>query len=116
MDSIVIEGLSVETIIGVHDWEKKKKQTVLIDIELFTDTRGAARSDDLAQTLGYGDIARSVTEHVSGSRFELIEALAQSVADLILSEFHPQRVRLKVSKPGAIPNATNVAVIIERQG
>jgi dihydroneopterin aldolase len=114
MDSIIIEGLEVETIIGVHDWEKNQKQTVVIDLEIHLDITAAAESDDLSQTVGYGDLARSVTSHVSETRFELIESLARSIAELVLKEFKPRDVVVKVSKPGAVPNAANVAVKIER--
>lgn len=114
MDSIIVEGLSVETIIGVHDWEKNQKQTVQIDLEVYLDTAAAADSDDLSQTISYGDLGRSVTSHVSEARFELIESLARSIADLVLAKFEPRRVVVRVSKPGAIANASNVALRIER--
>jgi len=114
VDKISIEGLAVETIIGVHDWEREQKQTVMIDLQLFTSTDAAARSDDVAHTIGYGDVARYATEFVESSHFNLIESLASALSERILERFPVTRLNVTVSKPGAVENAGNVSVSIER--
>jgi 7,8-dihydroneopterin aldolase/epimerase/oxygenase len=114
MDRITIEALQVDTIIGIHTWEKSQRQTVLIDIDLMTDIRLAAGDDSIADTVHYGDIARCVTEWVAQSQLNLIETMAEQIADLLLSRFLVASVIVKVSKPGAIKNAANVSVTIER--
>lgn len=114
MDRVSVLGLEVETIIGVHDWEKTTRQQVVIDLELFCDTREAAATDNLEDTLSYGDIARLVTGFVSQSQFNLIETLAEQVASQVLAAFAVERLVLTVGKPGAVKNARTVAVTIER--
>ncbi|MEX0941343.1 MAG: dihydroneopterin aldolase [Pseudomonadales bacterium] len=114
MDKISVEGLTIDAIIGVHDWEKTTPQPVVIDVDLYTDTRAAAQKDDLTQTPGYGDLARIVTDFVQTSRFNLIETLAEQLSVLILENFSVARIRIRISKPSAIKNATNVSVTIER--
>lgn len=114
MDTVVIEGLTVECVIGVRDWERKIKQRVVLDLELAWDIRRAASTDDLADALDYAAVSRRLTDFVSESRFELIETLAARCADLVRSEYAVPWLRLKLSKPGAVPNATTVGVVIER--
>lgn len=114
MDIIFIEGLSAEAIIGCLAWERRLKQRVVLDIALQLDTRTSAKSDNLADTLDYAALAEKVTHFVSESQFHLIEALAQAIADMILSEFSAQSVKICLQKPGAIPNAKSVKITIER--
>ena len=78
------------------------------------DNRQAAKSDDVNDCLSYADIAETVIAHVEGSRFALVERVAEEVADLLLSRFNSPWVRIKLSKPGAVARAANVGVIIER--
>jgi len=114
MDKISIEGLAVETIIGVHDWEREQKQTVMIDLQLFTSIDAAARSDDIAHAIGYGDVARCATEFVESSRFKLVESLASALSEHLFHRFAVTKLNVTVSKPGAVRNADNVSVSIER--
>ena len=116
MDQVYIQGLQIETIIGVNKWERTTRQTISIDIELFCDTSAAGSSDDLTDALDYSAISSRVTQFVKASRFKLIEALAEQVAELVLAEFGIERLRLRVSKPGAVGNAGDVGVVIERGG
>lgn len=115
MDKIFIEGLQIEALIGVHDWERRIRQPLQFDIEMAFDNRAAAASDALAGTLDYQAVSERIIEYVLQSGFELIETLAERVADIILSEFGVAHVRLKLSKPGAVPAARAVGVIIERE-
>ena len=114
MDIVYIEGLRVDTVIGVYDWERTIQQTVVLDLEMSTDIALAARDDDLSFTLDYGAIADHVTTFVAASRFQLLESLAEAVASLVLAEFAVAAVKLKIGKPGAVANATDVGVIIKR--
>ncbi|MDP4910815.1 MAG: dihydroneopterin aldolase [SAR86 cluster bacterium] len=114
MDIVYIEGLRVDTVIGVYDWERTIQQTVVIDLQMTTDIALAARDDDLAFTLDYGAIADRVTAFVAASRFQLLESLAEAIASLVLAEFAVDTVKLKIGKPGAVSNATDVGVIIKR--
>ena len=114
MDIVFIEQLSVITTIGVYDWEQTIEQQLVFDIEMAWDNRKSAKSDDVADCLSYADISEAVVKHVEGSRFALVERVAEEVAELLLSRFNSPWVRIKLSKPGAVARATNVGVIIER--
>ncbi len=114
MDIITISELSVETTIGVYDWEKETRQTVTIDLDVGCDTRKAGQSDNFEDALDYKAVADRVTEFVEGSRYELIEALAENIAALLLDEFNVPWIRAKISKPSALEGDTNVSVTIER--
>lgn len=114
MDRVFIEGLKVDALIGVYDWEREILQPLELDIEMATDIRPAADNDDLSMTLDYFAISAAITELVEKSSFKLIESLAEAVSKLILEQFSVCWVRIKVSKPGAVANARNVAVQISR--
>lgn len=114
MDIVFIEQLSVITTIGVYDWEQTIEQKLVFDIEMGWDNRKSAKSDDVNDCLSYADISETVIAHVEGQRFALVERVAEEVADLLLSKFNSPWVRIKLSKPGAVARAANVAVIIER--
>lgn len=113
-DAIFLRGLAVECIIGFIEWERRVKQTVVIDLELPVDCARAARSDDVADTLDYKRLAKRVMAFVEGSEFKLVETLAHRTALLILEEFGVEWVRLTLNKPGAIRSSRDVGVTIER--
>ena len=113
-DLILIEGLAVETVIGVFDWERQIKQRLLIDLELDTDIARAASTDDLQYTLDYKAISDAVIAVAENSDYQLIESLAEDLAKMILKDFSVSGLRLKISKPDAVPQANNVAVKISR--
>ena len=113
-DKVFIEGLEIDTLIGIYDWERRIRQTLVFDIEMAFDNRVPAASDDIALTLNYKDVSKRLVEYVSESSFGLVETLAERCAALILDEFGVTHVRLKLSKPGAVRGARAVGVIIER--
>jgi 7,8-dihydroneopterin aldolase/epimerase/oxygenase len=114
MDKIFIHALKTEAIVGIFDWERQVKQTVLIDIEFSADIRKAALSDSIDDTVNYKGVAKRVLTFVEASSFHLVEALAEHVAMLILEEYRVPWVRISLSKPGALRNSRDVGVILER--
>ena len=114
MDTIFLTALKVETTIGIWGWERKIKQTVVIDLEMGTDIRAAVESDNIEDALNYKVIAKRVQQFVTDSSFQLVEALAGRIAELIIGEFDVPWVQVKVNKPGAIRNARDVGVLIRR--
>lgn len=114
MDKIFIHALKTEAIIGIFDWERQVKQTVLIDIEISADIRKAALSDAIDDTLNYKRVAKRVLSFVEGSKFHLVETLAEHIAMLMLEEFGVAWVRISLSKPGAIRSSRDVGVVLER--
>ena len=114
MDIIYLNDLRIETVIGVYDWERRTRQTVVLDIEMGTDIRKAAETDAIDSTLDYKSVAKRVMAFVSESQFQLVETLAERVAGLIMEEFAVPWVRLRLNKQGAVRGVRDVGVIIER--
>ena len=114
MDIIYLHDLRIETVIGVFDWERRIRQTVILDLEMAADNRRAAASDDLADTLNYKAVAKRLIDFVGHSEFQLVETLAERVAELVMQEFTVPWLRLRVNKQGAVRGARDVGVIIER--
>jgi len=114
MDKIFLHALKTETIVGIFDWERQVKQTVILDIEFSADIRKAALTDSIDDTLNYKRVAKRVLAFVEESSFHLVETLAEHVAMLILEEFAVAWVRISLSKPGAIRSSRDVGVMLER--
>lgn len=115
MDRVFIENLTIETVIGIFDWEREIRQTVSLDLEMDFDIRRAAQSDSIADTLDYKAVAKRLIRFVESSEFGLVEALAEHCARIVLEEFPVERLTLKLSKPGAVRGSSAVGVIIERR-
>lgn len=114
MDIIYLNDLRIDTVIGIFDWERRIRQTVVFDLEMGADIRRAAASDDIADTLNYKAVAKRLIQFVSESEFQLVETLAEKVAAIILDEFDVPWVRVRLNKQGAVRGARDVGVIIER--
>ncbi len=114
MDIIYLRDLRIDTIIGIYDWERKMKQTVIIDLEMATDIRKAADSDNIDDTLNYKSVAKRLINFVGDSEFELVESLAERIAELVMTEFNVPWLRLSLNKKGAVRGVRDVGVIIER--
>lgn len=115
MDTIFIHKLKVECLIGVHAWERKQPRVLFADIELDTDIRKAANSDDLKHALDYHRAADICLALARDSHFQLIETLAEALAEKLLKEFTASAVRITLRKPGAVAQAETVGVRIERK-
>jgi dihydroneopterin aldolase len=114
-DRIFLRGLTAECVIGFIDWERRVKQTVVVDLEMPVDCARAAASDEVADTVDYKRVAKRVLAYIEVSEFKLVETLAHRLAALLLEEFALDWVRLSVNKPGAIRNSRDVGVSIERR-
>lgn len=116
MDKIFLDELKIDTIIGIWDWERKIRQTVIIDLEMSADIARAAASDSVEDTLNYKSVAKRVQQFVGDSSFQLVETLAERIAGIIRDEFDVAWVRVRVHKPGAIRGSKDVGIEIERGG
>ena len=114
MDEIIVKDLLVRSIIGINPEERVKKQDILINMILFADIRQAAQSDDIADAVNYKAITKRVIEHVESSSDFLVEKLVSNIAQIVLSEFNVEKVRVRVEKPGALRFAQSVGIEIER--
>jgi dihydroneopterin aldolase len=114
MDIIFVRELEIETVIGIYDWERKIKQTIVLDLEMATDIRKAAATDNIDDTLDYKAVSKRLISFVSESEFLLVETLAERIAEIVLNEFSVPWVRLVLNKRGAITGSRDVGIIIER--
>ncbi len=114
MDIVYIRDLQIETVIGIYDWEREIKQVVSIDIEMATDIKLAADSDNIEDALDYKSVAKRIIAFVEDSSFQLVETMAERICQIIIQEFEVPWVKLRLSKPGAIRGSQDVGVIIER--
>jgi dihydroneopterin aldolase len=113
-DTVFVHELKVETIIGIWGWERKIRQIVSIDLEMGADIRRAAETDSINDTLNYKAISKRVQQFVADSEFQLVETMAEKIAELVLQEFKVPWIQVRVSKPGAIRGAKNVGILIHR--
>ena len=114
-DVVYLHDLAVECTIGFIDWERRVKQTVMIDLEMPIDCAHAARTDDVRDTCDYKSVAKRIISFVGASEFLLVETLAHRLALTLLQEFPVEWLRLSVGKPGAIRGSKEVGVRIERR-
>ncbi len=113
-DTVFLHELKVETIIGIWGWERKIRQIVSIDLEMGADIRRAAETDSIDDTLNYKAISKRVQQFVADSEFQLVETMAEKIAELVLQDFKVPWIQVRVSKPGAIRGAKNVGILIHR--
>ncbi len=114
MDIVFIRELRIDTVIGIYDWEREIRQTVVFDLEMGTDISRAAATDTIEETLDYKAVSKRLIDFVRESEFQLVETLAERCAELVLKEFNVPWVRLALNKVGAVSAARDVGVIIER--
>jgi|TARA_A200000159_G_scaffold141833_1_gene144939 dihydroneopterin aldolase len=114
MDKVFIKGLEVEGIIGIFQWEREVKQVISVDIEMEFDNKKAAKSDSIEDALNYKKVGKRVTAFIQKSKFQLVESLAENIAKIILKEFPVEKVKVTLSKPGALRGSDSVGIIIER--
>jgi dihydroneopterin aldolase len=115
VDKLFLKELRVEAIIGFLEWERRIKQIVSIDLEIGTDAQAAACVDAVDAALNYERVAQRVHDFVGASEFKLVETLAVEIARIVVAEFGAAWVKVTVTKPGAIPRAREVGIVIERQ-
>lgn len=114
MDIVFIRRLEADAVIGVNDWERQVRQRLRLDLELGADTRRAAASDAIDDAVDYNAVAERVKTLVGESSFQLVESVAEHVAERLQAEFGIPWLRVTLHKPGAVPGAESVGVVIER--
>jgi len=114
MDIVYLRDLRIDTVIGIYDWERRTRQTVILDLEMGSDVARAAATERIEDALNYKAVAKRLIQFVGESDFQLVETLAERCAEIILEEFDVPWVRLSLNKKGAVRGATDVGVIIER--
>lgn len=114
MDIIFIDGLRVDTLIGIYPREKAMPQAVELDLQIGRSTASAGASDDIRDTINYAEVVARLQQDLGEQHFNLLEALAEHVATLILEEFGATWVRVSVAKIGIMRGVRRVGIRIER--
>lgn len=114
MDKIFISEIKAEVKLGVPDWERMLPQTILLDMEIAMPHNRSCKTDDIQDTIDYGQVVVQVRESLKAQSFRLVEALAEHVCQLILGNFDTSWVKVRVAKPGIIAGVEQLGVVIER--
>ncbi|MEN9725821.1 MAG: hypothetical protein RL434_187 [Pseudomonadota bacterium] len=114
MDIVFLHGLKIDTVIGIWDWERKLKQTLVVDIDMGADLSIPGRSDNIEDTIDYKSVTKRIMKLADESAFLLVERLAETIADILLGEFGLPWVRIRINKQGAVRQVRDVGVMIER--
>ena len=114
MDTIFISELKVKTKLGVPAWERMVAQAIILEIEIGYDLAKAGKSDAIADTIDYGAVVARIHATLKDHSFQLVEALAEHICQLILKEFEALNVKVKVAKPAILPGLKALGVVIER--
>jgi 7,8-dihydroneopterin aldolase/epimerase/oxygenase len=114
MDIIFLRELKIETLIGVYEWEKRIPQTLQIDLEIALPNSRACQSDDIDDALDYSEIVRHLQDVLTSRHFNLLEALAEHIAQILLNDFKAPWVKVSVAKLQAIRGSKMVGISIER--
>jgi dihydroneopterin aldolase len=114
MDTIFISELKVKTKLGVPEWERMVPQSVILDIEIGYDLSKSCKSDNITDTIDYGAVVNRIHDTLKEHSFQLVEALAEHLCQLLLKEFGALSVKVKVAKPGILAGLKALGVVIER--
>jgi dihydroneopterin aldolase len=114
MDIVYIRDLRIDTVVGIYEWERRIRQTVVLDLDLATDVRRAAATDNIDDALNYKAVAKRIIAFVEASELQLVETLAERIAEIVMREFDVPWLRLQLNKQGALRGARDVGVVIER--
>ena len=115
MDKVFIRDLKVRGILGIHEWERVTPREIIINVTMFTDTRPAAASDDIADCVDYSATAKQIRAHAESAARMTVEALANDIARVCLENPKVRKAIVRVDKPGAVPDAASVGVEVERE-
>lgn len=115
MDKVCIQGLLVDTVIGVYDWERVESRQLLIDVVLTTDLQKAGETDNVADTIDYALVAQCIQAISKASDFKLLEALANAIFDALFEQFNASEIALTIHKPDILPDAKDVSINMVRQ-
>jgi FolB domain-containing protein len=114
MDKVFIKNILVRGIIGINDWERDKPQDILINIDLYTEMRKQDASDNISECIDYSKVTKMVIHHAETAKRFTVEALAEDIAHICLSDPRVLKATVRVEKPGAVRFAQSVGVEIER--
>jgi len=112
-DMVYLNDLHVDTVIGIHDWEKQIKQRLILNIEMSTDCKLVSTTDDLTHATDYYAASQLIKEYLENNDHQMIETVAEVIAGKLIDEFRLETVTVSVTKPGAVPGC-QVGVKVNR--
>jgi dihydroneopterin aldolase len=115
MDIIFLHDFKVKTLIGIYPWERMVRQTVRIDLEIALPTSRACQTDRIEDALDYALIIERINDILANRHFSLLEALAEHIAQTVLTEFKSPWIKVSVAKLGIIRGVKRLGVCIERK-
>jgi dihydroneopterin aldolase len=115
MDKIFIRGLTVETLIGIHAWEQRTPRPLIFDLELGTDIREAASSDNVRDAIDYQAVSEAVAKFTQDNPVGLLETLAERLSRQLFRQFPILSLKLSINKPGAVAGVKAMGVEIDRR-
>jgi len=115
VDKIFITALATECIVGIWEWERQIKQTVVIDLEMACDIRKAAQTEHIDDTVDYKKVSKRLLTFVGESQYQLVETLTENIARIVVTEFGVSWVKVRLNKQGALRNSRDVGILIERR-
>ena len=113
MDKIFLYGMKADTLIGVYDWERQHKQTLILDLDVVL-PENSHQDDNIEHTIHYGEMCQLIRQELADCDFKLLESLAEFVAQLVFEHYPTPQLRLRVSKAGVLPDVREVGIEIER--
>ena len=113
MDKIFLHGMKADTLIGVYDWERQHKQTLILDLDVVL-PENSHQDDNIEHTIHYGEMCQLIRQELADCDFKLLESLAEFVAQLVVEHYPTPQLRLRVSKAGVLPDVREVGIEIER--
>ncbi|MHB1678369.1 MAG: dihydroneopterin aldolase [Sulfuriferula sp.] len=114
MDTLFLRDFRLQIIIGIYAWERKVPQTVQLDMEIGLPHSRACFSDNVADSINYAEVAERIRENMALHEFNLVEALAEHIAQLILKEFGAPWIKVCITKLGVVRGIKQIGVCIER--
>lgn len=110
--TICIKNLRLRTILGVHEEERTAEREIIVNLQMEYDARAAARTDSLDSAFNYKDIRDRIVTALSGTRFNLLEALADHILNALIQDPRIEKLRIEIDKPNALRSAESVSAII----
>jgi len=114
MDIVFLHGLTIDCVVGLWEWERAIKQRIIVDLDMATDIAKTAASGKLEDTIDYSAVSKHIQALVIDGQFELVETMAEKIAESLNHEFNIPWCRVRINKRGAVTGATDVGVEIER--
>ena len=114
MDTLFLRDFRLQMIIGIYEWERKVPQTVQLDLEIGLPHSRACQTDDVADSINYADVAQRIRDTIGQRDFNLVEALAEHVAQVVLTEFGSPWIKVCVTKLAVVRGIKQLGICIER--